>query len=56
MSYILSHVETGKDLVALRTEEDVRRYLNREKPKAVKILATRVHDGKGHTFKIREDK
>lgn len=55
MSYILSHVDTGKDLVLLHTIDDVRRYLNHEKPKGVKVLSTKVHDGKGHTFKIREE-
>lgn len=55
MGYIISDPETGRDMVALRSANDVKSYLNSEKPSAVKILTTKVHDGRGRTFKIRQE-
>lgn len=55
MSYTLSDSETGRDMVTLHTVNDVKRYLNPQKPTAVKVLATKVHDGNGRTFKIRQE-
>jgi len=53
MSYIISQLD-GRDLVQLRTVEDVKRYFSPKRPSAVKVLATKVHDGNGNTFRIRE--
>lgn len=55
MSYVISDSETGRDMVILHTINDVKRFLNPVKPSAVKVLSTKVHDGRGHTFKIRQE-
>ena len=54
MTFIISDPETGKDLVSLHEVMDVKRYLNSKKPTAVKVLTTKVHDGNGRTYKIRQ--
>lgn len=55
MSYVISDPDNGKDLVQLHGADDVKRYLNSRKPSAVKILQTKVHDGNGRTYKIRQE-
>jgi len=55
MSFIISDPDSGRDMVSLHGVNDVKRYLNSRKPSAVKVLQTKVHDGNGRTYRIREE-
>ena len=54
LSFTISNAD--RDIATLNTSDDVKRFMNPENPRAVKVSATKVNDGRGGSFKIREDK